>query len=113
MPEWAEAGPLRAAVRTADELTVVCAADRVPPGVRAQHGWRALAVEGPLDLALTGVLVALLEPLARARVPIFAVSTYDTDHVLVRARRLDAAVAALAAAGHRVVRDQDGPPTGA
>lgn len=113
MPAWADAGPLRAAVHTADELTVVCAADRVPPDVRAERGWCALAVEGRLDLALTGVLVALLEPLARARVPIFAVSTYGTDHVLVRAGRLEDAVAALAAAGHRVVPDQGGAPTGA
>jgi uncharacterized protein len=81
---------------------VVCAAERVPPGVRADQGWRALAVAGPLDLSMTGVLLSLLEPLARAGVSIFAVSTYDTDHVLVRADRLDDAVAALRAAGHRV-----------
>ena len=104
MPAWAsgDADPLHAVVRTAAELTVVCGADRVPPDVRAERGWRALAVVGPLDLALTGVLLALLEPLAGAGVAIFAVSTYDTDHVLVRADRLGEAVAALRAAGHRV-----------
>ena len=104
MPEWATAGgePLHVLVRTAAELTVVCEAARVPPDARAERGWRALEVVGPLDLALTGVLVSLLEPLARAGVAIFAVSTYDTDHVLVRADRLDDAVAALRAAGHRV-----------
>jgi uncharacterized protein len=107
VPAWAaaepaaDAGALHAIVRTAAEVTVVCPADRVPRDVRAERGWRALAVEGPLDLALTGVLAALLEPLARAGIPIFAVSTYDTDHVLVRAQRLDEAVAALSAAGHR------------
>jgi hypothetical protein len=105
VPAWAAApggAALHAVVRTPAELTVVCEAALVPRDVRAERGWRALAVEGPLDLALTGVLVSLLEPLARAGVAIFAVSTFDTDHVLVRADRLDDAVRALRAAGHRV-----------
>ena len=104
LPDWAAPGDagLHAVVRTAAELTVVCAAARVPDGVPAERGWRALAVEGPLDFALTGVLAALLVPLARAGVSIFAVSTHDTDHVLVRSERLGAAVEALRAAGHRV-----------
>jgi hypothetical protein len=104
LPEWTAAGDdqLHALVRAAGEVTVVCPAARVPDGVRAERGWRALAVEGPLDLALTGVLAALLVPLARAGVAIFAVSTYDTDHVLVRSERLAEAVAALRGAGHRI-----------
>ena len=81
----------------------MCAAARVPDGVRAQRGWRALAVEGPLDFALTGVLAAVAVPLAEAGISIFAVSTYDTDYVLVRADRLADAVAALRGAGHSVV----------
>jgi hypothetical protein len=89
-------------VRTRAELSVVCAAARVPDGVRAERGWRALAVCGRLDLGLTGVLAGLLAPLAAAGVPIFAVSTYDTDYVLVREERLAEAVAALRAAGHTV-----------
>ncbi|MCO5325600.1 MAG: ACT domain-containing protein [Solirubrobacterales bacterium] len=104
VPEWAEGGELLATVRTAEELTVVCTASAVPAGVEASAGWLALRVSGTLDLALTGVLVKLLEPLAAAEVPIFAVSTYDTDYVLVPARRLDAASAALEAAGHAVER---------
>jgi uncharacterized protein len=105
VPDWAAGEPdaaLHAVVRTPAELTVVCDAGRVPDGVRAARGWRAIAVVGPLDLALTGVLAALLEPLARAGVAIFAVSTFDTDHVLVRADRLHDALAALRAAGHRI-----------
>jgi hypothetical protein len=104
LPEWASPGEgeLHAVVRAAGEVTVVCAAARVPDDVRAERGWRALAVAGPLDFALTGVLAALAVPLARAGVSIFAVSTYDTDHVLVRSDRLAEAVAALRAAGHRI-----------
>jgi hypothetical protein len=104
VPAWAEPGDgaLHAVVRTPGELTVVCDAARVPAGVPAERSWRALEVQGPLDLALTGVLAAIAAPLARADVAIFAVSTFDTDYVLVRGDRLDAAVAALRAAGHTV-----------
>ena len=89
-------------MRTAAEVSVVCDAAGVPDGAAAERGWRALTVEGPLDFALTGVLAALAVPLAAAGVSIFAVSTYDTDHVLVRSERLADAVAALRAAGHTV-----------
>jgi hypothetical protein len=95
-------GALHAVVRTPRELTVVCDAARVPADVSAERGWRAPEVEGPLDLDLTGVLAAIAGPLARAGVAIFAVSTFDTDYVLVRAERLDVAVAALREAGHTV-----------
>jgi hypothetical protein len=67
-----------------------------------EAGWRALAVQGPLDFGLTGILAALAAPLAAARISIFAVSTYDTDYVLVRDRDLERAVLALREAGHSV-----------
>ena len=107
VPPWAAPATgsedqLRAVVRTRAELSVVCPAPAVPGGVRAERGWRALAVRGPLDFGLTGVLAALAVPLAEAGVPIFAVSTFDTDHVLVPGAHLDAAATALRAAGHRV-----------
>jgi hypothetical protein len=60
-------------------------------------------VEGPLSFSLTGVLAELLAPLAAAGVSIFALSTFDTDYLLVRAAQLDLALDALNAAGHPVV----------
>ncbi|MBT2229806.1 ACT domain-containing protein [Nonomuraea sp. NEAU-A123] len=57
---------------------------------------------GPLDFSLTGILASIAGPLAAANIPIFVVSTYDTDYVLVRSERADAAFATLAAAGHTV-----------
>ena len=101
LPAWAR-GDLVATVRSAAELTVVCDAAAVPAGVRAADGWRALRVAGPLDLGLTGVLAALLGPLAEREVPIFAVSSYDTDYVLVPAQWLGAACGALEDAGHEI-----------
>lgn len=99
---WMGQGPVSSMTRTEAELSVVCAEDAVPAGVRAERGWRALRVRGPLAFELTGVLADLARPLAEAGVPIFALSTYDTDLVLVKADRLAEAVAALRGAGHDV-----------
>ena len=102
-PGWAR-GELTAVVRTPDELSVVCSEDAVPDGVTAERGWTCLRVEGPLDLSLTGVMAALSAALAETGVPVFAISTYDTDYLLVPGVRIDAAIEALRAAGHSVTR---------
>jgi uncharacterized protein len=107
LPAWvsleaAAPGELRAVVRTPDELSVVWPDAAVPAGVRAERAWRALVVEGPLDLALTGILAGVATALADADVAIFAVATYDTDYVLVRSARLADAVVALRASGYEV-----------
>lgn len=101
LPAWA-AGPFLSVTRTSDELSVVCQEAAVPEGVRFERGWRALQVEGPLDLALTGVLASLAAPLAGAGVSVFAISTFETDWLLVRGPQLAAACDALRAAGHTV-----------
>ncbi|MGR6322771.1 ACT domain-containing protein [Micromonospora soli] len=89
---------------TADGLSLICPADRVPAQAVVETHWRCLRIVDPLDLALTGTLAALIEPLARARVNVVAFSTYDTDHVLVPTVRLAEATGALERAGHRVHR---------
>jgi uncharacterized protein len=103
VPGWTPtAGSLVSITRTVEELSVVCDEARVPAEVVAERGWRALRVTGPLDFALTGVLAALAAPLAAAGVSIFALSTYDTDYVLVREADVELAMAVLAGAGHTV-----------
>jgi hypothetical protein len=87
---------------TADEVSVICRADRVPEGATAEAPWRCLRAAGPLDFALTGVLASMVAPLAAARVTIMAFSTYDTDYILVPSVRLAEAVATLDQAGHPV-----------
>ncbi len=106
IPSWLPrtSSPLTAIVRTDDELSIVCPAAEVPADVHHEGPWRALRVAGPLDLGLVGVLARLTAPLADAGVAIFSVSTFDTDHLLVRADDLGVAVEALRGAGH-VVRD--------
>jgi hypothetical protein len=88
--------------RTAKELSIVCLVDQAPRGGRPEHGFRCLEVAGPLAFEATGVLASLALPLARARIPILAISTFDTDYVFVREKRLTAAVRALERAGHGV-----------
>lgn len=102
VPSWATSGPFHAIVRTPAELSIVCSADDVRPGVRAETGWRCFRVAGPIAFTETGVLSSVAAPLAAAEVGIFAISTFDTDYVLVPGQKLDGALLALAAAGHRV-----------
>ena len=100
VPDWASGGELLSITRTPDELSIVCDAAKIPQSVRCRGGWRCLKVEGPLDFSLSGVLAALAEPLARAGIPIFVVSTFDTDDLLAAGADLDRAVAELAKARH-------------
>jgi hypothetical protein len=100
-PNWALAGNgFLAFTRTEDELSVVAPSAAVPEAAMSDDGWRAIRVSGQIDLSLTGVLASLATPLAEAGVPIFAVSTHDTDYVLVKDETLEEAIAALTAAGH-------------
>ena len=102
IPAWAAAVAPASITRTASELSVVCGEDLVPDGVRRQDGYRALAVRGPLDFALTGIVSGLTAPLAAAGVPVFVISTFDTDLVLVPEAHLDRAAATLSGLGHLV-----------
>ncbi|HLT11801.1 MAG TPA: ACT domain-containing protein [Micromonosporaceae bacterium] len=87
---------------TPSEISIICTVDQAPSQGIVNAPWRCLRVNGPVDLALTGILASLVNPLAEARVNIFAFSTHDTDYVLVPAVRLTEALGALTAAGHRV-----------
>ena len=86
--------------RTSEELSVVCATAEVPADALAREdGWRALKVRGPLDFALTGIMARIAAALAEAGIALFALSTFDTDYVLVKEDKLEAAIAALRGAG--------------
>jgi hypothetical protein len=96
LPGWIDwTDPFVTVSRTRDELSVVCPEARLPAETQAERGWRGFKVEGPLDFALTGILARLAAPLAEAGISIFAISTFDTDYLLVRSGDLDAATAVL------------------
>jgi hypothetical protein len=104
-PAWAQSESPTAFLsitRTRDELSIVCESSQVPAEVAAERGWRCLKVAGPLDFSLVGVLASLAGPLARAGIPIFAISTFDTDYLLVNAAKLELAIGVLESADHVV-----------
>ena len=101
VPEWATSSKFFSITRGANELSVVCEEASVPPGVQSEGGWAGIQLQGPFPFVMTGVLAAILNPLAEARIGIFAISTFDTDCILVKADRLRAAEAALQRAGHK------------
>lgn len=105
VPPWAVAASFFSVTRTAEEMSVVCPAGAVPEGVPSEGPFRALKVRGPLDFGLTGVLAALTAPLARAGVPVFALSTFDTDYLLISGEHWSRALDVCRAEGWM----EDGP----
>src|SRR5262245_58107050 len=104
IPGWAARGDFFSITRTADELSVVCPEESVPEGGRAGKGWRALRVAGVMGFSAVGVMASLSVPLAGSGISVFAVSTFDTDYLLVKEHDLGRAVEALTGYGHVVHR---------
>jgi hypothetical protein len=102
-PEWSTNGEFTSITRTAEELSIVCPSQNVPEGMKSGLRWICLKLEGPFPFSQTGVLLSFIEPLSRNGIPIFAISTYDTDYVLVQEGFADQALAILQSAGHERV----------
>ncbi len=102
LPEWVERGPFVSITRTQYELSIVCEEMQVPLDVKCERGWRCLRVSGPLDFSAVGILAALVEPMARADIPVFLISTFETDYLLIKDVDLVRSVEALRLAGHTV-----------
>src|SRR5579863_900092 len=108
VPDWASLsnstkGDFTSITRTADELSIVCPIENLPLDVRSSHRWIGLKLKGPFRFSQTGVLQSFIGPLSYGRIPIFAISTYDTDYVLVQEPFVDAALDALLHAGHELI----------
>ena len=96
VPHWAiEEQDFFSVTKTRDELSIVCLEWKVPEGVKVEKGWRCLKVEGPLDFSLTGILSSLAQPLSAASISIFAISTFDTDYLLIKKENLQKALEVL------------------
>lgn len=95
IPTWALQSSFFSISKTLDELSIVCRDVDVPGGFKCERNWRAVKVKGPLDFGLTGVLASLVAPLARAEISIFAISTFDTDYILVKNDKLEEALKVL------------------
>lgn len=105
-PSWIFDESFYSISRTEDELSVVSAERAIPdsPDVLVERDWTTLKVEGPLDFALTGILSSLASPLANAGISIFAISTYDTDYLLVKKKQLEETITVLSNEGFRIQR---------
>ena len=86
--------------KTEDELSIVCSSSVLPGSNISETGWFCIKVLGPLDFSLTGILADISAVLAKASVSIFAISTFDTDYVLVKSEKLPVARNALQKAGY-------------
>ncbi len=102
IPEWARKGPFFSLTRTPEELSIVCDEGDVPAEIRAERDWRAYRLKGPIPFTAIGVLSSLVAPLARCGVSVFAISTFDTDYLLVRHADAKKATLALREDGHTV-----------
>ncbi|MHB8313428.1 MAG: ACT domain-containing protein [Candidatus Dormibacteria bacterium] len=107
IPAWAQSASWASVSRTDSELSIVCPLSESPSTLTTSGPWRALSVAGPLSHDLVGILSELARPLAKASIPIFAISSFDTDHVLVRTADVERAVTALESVGHHVARECD------
>jgi len=104
LPDWFRPGPFATASWTDDELSILCEQSQVPEETQCERGWRCLMLQGPFAFDQTGILLQVLQPLAEAKIGIFALSTFDTDYVLVKDHAFEATLQALAASGLTVAR---------
>lgn len=96
LPDWAtEDSNFSSISKTKDELSIICPQDKIPGGVLAEKNWRAFKVEGPLGFSLPGIVASLSTPLAKAKISILYVSTYETDYLLVEGKKLNKAAKIL------------------
>ncbi|MCE9595564.1 MAG: ACT domain-containing protein [Planctomycetes bacterium] len=101
LPDWAR-GRFFNLARTPDELSIICPQTKVPADVVHERDKVALGIVGVVPMTAVGILAALCAALAAANVPVFVLSTYDTDWLLVSAKRFEEAKGALEGAGHRI-----------
>ncbi|HEY6338207.1 MAG TPA: ACT domain-containing protein [Candidatus Sulfotelmatobacter sp.] len=104
IPAWATSGEFTSVTRTADEISVVCSAKNIPEDISSGPRWTCLKLEGPFLFSQTGILLSFIQPLSGNGVPIFAVSTYDTDYVLIQEEHMSGVVELLRKAGHELLQ---------
>jgi hypothetical protein len=102
IPPWSTGGDLFSITRTVEELSIVCRQNAVPDGIICERGWRCLRVAGAIPFSVVGVLASLSAPLAEAGISVFAISTFDTDYLLVKAEDLERALDILRRQGHTI-----------
>jgi hypothetical protein len=103
VPDWCVHGAFFSFTRAADELSIVCPEAQVPHDVKHEKDWACCRLEGPFAFSQTGILASFLQPLAEHAIPIFAISTFNTDYVLIKGEWMNKALQVLRDAGHEEV----------
>ena len=104
IPIWALQGNFFSITKTLDELSIVCLQKNIPNDIRCEKDWRILKVEGPLDFSLVGILASISSLMAEAQISIFALSTYDTDYILVKENNIHSAISTLIKHNYDVIK---------
>ncbi|NKF08565.1 ACT domain-containing protein [Clostridium gasigenes] len=104
IPNWGIDGEFYSITKTEDELSIVCLEDNIPEKIQCEKEWRVLKIEGPLDFSLVGILAAISNLMAKNSISIFAISTYDTDYILVKEKYIDKAIMVLVNDRYEVAR---------
>lgn len=103
IPEWAQNSDFFSITRTSDELSIVCSQDDIPNDIKCEKDWKILKIEGPLDFSLIGILASISAALAKKGISIFAISTYDTDYILVKNNDIDNAIQSLIKENYEII----------
>jgi hypothetical protein len=103
IPDWALRDNFFSVTRTGEELSIACEEGNVPDGITASRSWRGWKVAGPFDFSQTGVIAAVVQPLADAGISVFVLATYDTDYIFVHQERLEQSRQVLLACGHTIL----------
>lgn len=90
--------------KTADELSIVCSSSIQLNSEKSETGWSCIKVVGPLHFSLIGILAKISAVLAEAEISIFAISTFDTDYILIKSEKLPLATEALLASGYAFIK---------
>lgn len=103
IPEWIKNSDFYSVTKTLDELSIVCSQDSIPSGIKCEKDWRTLEIEGPLEFSLIGILSSISTILAEKGISIFAISTYDTDYILVKDKDINDAIDALSIEKYEII----------
>jgi hypothetical protein len=104
IPDWANKGDFYSFTRTSEELSIICPQEFIPEEVVYTGNWRGIKIEGPFEFTEIGILNSITAPLARVKISILSISTYDTDYVFIQDSQFKDALLILVGNGHQVIR---------
>ena len=103
IPKWIFNEEFFSITKTEDELSIVCLQDKIKDNVLCERNWKVLKIEGPLDFSLIGILSKISTLMANNKISIFAISTYDTDYILIKEKSIDKAIEVLINNNYNVI----------